>query len=59
MSPSDATHALPRVVVQVGNDEAVEFYKQFGFVVGETVKDYYTKLDNNDAVILSKKPPFV
>ena len=44
---------------QVGNDEAIEFYRKEGFVVGETVKDYYQKLDVCDAVILSKKAPFV
>mmetsp|Transcript_15344 Transcript_15344/g.36825 ORF Transcript_15344/g.36825 Transcript_15344/m.36825 type:complete len:171 (+) Transcript_15344:66-578(+) len=44
--------------VQVGNDEAVQFYRQFGFEVGEVVKDYYQKLEVTDAVILSKKPPF-
>ena len=41
--------------VQVGNDDAVEFYQKFGFVVGEVVKDYYKKLEPADAVLLSKK----
>ena len=45
--------------VQVGNDEAVSFYKGFDFEVGEIIKDYYTRLDPNDAHIISKKPPFV
>ena len=45
--------------VQVGNDSAVQFYKGFGFEVGEIVKDYYTKLDVNDAHIISKRAPFV
>lgn len=45
--------------VQVGNDSAVDFYKGFGFEVGEIVKDYYTRLDVNDAYIISKKPPFI
>jgi len=44
--------------VQVGNDEAIEFYKQFGFTVGEVIKDYYQKLDVTDAVILTKLRPF-
>mmetsp|Transcript_71871 Transcript_71871/g.191113 ORF Transcript_71871/g.191113 Transcript_71871/m.191113 type:complete len:88 (+) Transcript_71871:57-320(+) len=44
--------------VQVSNDEAIDFYKQFGFEVGDTVKDYYQRLDVCDAVILSKKQPF-
>ena len=45
--------------VQVGNDAALEFYKGFGFEVGEVVKDYYTRLDTNDAHIITKKAPFV
>jgi len=44
--------------VQVGNDEAIEFYKQFGFTVGDVIKDYYQKLDVTDAVVLSKLRPF-
>jgi len=45
--------------VQVGNDSAVEFYKGHGFEVGEIVKDYYTRLDVNDAYIISKKAPYL
>ena len=45
--------------VQVGNDAALDFYKGFGFEVGDVVKDYYTRLDVNDARKVSKKPPFV
>eukprot|EP00798_Chlamydomonas_sp_ICE-L_P031190 gene31190-6335_t len=41
--------------MQVGNDDAVKFYKRFGFEVRETVKDYYKKLSPPDAYILSKK----
>lgn len=41
--------------VQVGNDDAVNFYKGFGFEKGEIVKDYYQRLDPNDAYVISKK----
>ena len=44
--------------VQVGNDAALDFYKGFGFEVGEVVKDYYTRLDVNDAHKVRKLPPF-
>ena len=44
--------------VQVGNDAALDFYKGFGFEVGDVVKDYYTRLDVNDAHMVSKKAPF-
>ena len=43
--------------VQVGNDDAVEFYKRFDFEVGETVKDYYKRIEPPD-VVLAKRPPF-
>ena len=45
--------------VQTGNDVALNFYKGFGFEVGDIVKDYYARLDVNDAHMVSKKPPFV
>ena len=45
--------------VQVGNDEAVKFYEGFGFVKGDVVPNYYQRLDQNDAYLISKKPPFV
>ena len=41
--------------VQVGNDDAIEFYQKFGFVKGDIVKDYYKKIEPADAVLLSKK----
>ena len=41
--------------VQVGNDDAIEFYQKFGFVTGDIVKDYYKKIEPTDAVLLSKK----
>ena len=44
--------------VQVGNETALEFYKGFGFEVGEVIKDYYTRLDVNDAHIITKKAPY-
>ena len=45
--------------VQVGNDAALDFYRQHGFEVGDVVKDYYTRLDVNDAHLVSKKAPFI
>lgn len=45
--------------VQVGNEAAIDFYKGFGFEVGPVIKDYYTRLDVNDAHLITKKPPFV
>jgi len=44
--------------VQVGNQEAIDFYERFGFSVGDLVKDYYKRIDPPDAVVLSKSAPF-
>jgi len=40
--------------VQQTNKDAQEFYKKFGFVETEVVKDYYKLADGRDAVILSR-----
>ena len=42
--------------VQVGS-KAHDFYQSFGFDVKEEVKDYYTELDVNDALLLTKAIP--
>jgi len=39
----------------LGNDEAIAFYKKFGFEVQETIPGYYKKLDPPDAVLLVKR----
>ena len=41
--------------VQTSNDEAIEFYKRFGFEVGEVLENYYTRIDPPHAVILRSK----
>jgi N-alpha-acetyltransferase 50 len=41
--------------VHIINDEAIDFYKKQGFVVGETVVDYYKRLEPRHAVILRKR----
>lgn len=40
--------------VQTSNDEAIEFYKRFGFEVGDVIENYYTRIDPPHAVILKK-----
>ena len=40
--------------VQTNNEEAIRFYKLFNFNVGNTVSDYYKRLDPPDAVVLSR-----
>ena len=51
-SPRGRTCALR---VQVNNQEAIDFYRKFGFAVGDVMKDYYKKIEPPDAVVLSKK----
>ena len=38
--------------VQTNNDDAISFYKRFGFVEDVVVRNYYKRLDPPDAVIL-------
>ena len=40
--------------VQTNNEEAICFYKQFDFVLGEVVANYYKRLAPPDAVILRR-----
>ena len=40
--------------VQINNEEAIRFYRQFGFVLGEVVANYYKRLAPPDAVILRR-----
>ena len=40
--------------VQTNNEEAIRFYKLFNFNVGNTVSNYYKRLDPPDAVVLSR-----
>jgi ribosomal protein S18 acetylase RimI-like enzyme len=40
--------------VQTNNEEAIAFYKNFGFSIIQEVKDYYKKITPPDAFVLSK-----
>merc|ERR1712086_843968 len=40
--------------VQEGRDDAVKFYKRFGFVEGEAVQNYYKHAEPPHAVVLRK-----
>ena len=40
---------------QVNNEEAIRFYKKFGFEVTETLSGYYRRLNPPDAVILARR----
>ena len=40
--------------VQVSNDGAIEFYRNFGFEIIETKTQYYKRIEPADAYVLQK-----
>ncbi|KAK4276389.1 hypothetical protein QN277_019338 [Acacia crassicarpa] len=41
--------------VQTNNDEAINFYKKFGFEITETIQNYYTNITPPDCYVLTKQ----
>jgi ribosomal protein S18 acetylase RimI-like enzyme len=41
--------------VQTSNEDAIAFYKRFGFEIEQTVTDYYKRIEPADAYLLDKK----
>lgn len=41
--------------VQPTNESAIKFYEKFGFVISETIPNYYKRLEPQTAVVLRKR----
>ncbi|KAF2560328.1 hypothetical protein F2Q70_00014220 [Brassica cretica] len=40
--------------VQTNNDDAIKFYKKFGFDITDTIPDYYINIEPRDCYVLTK-----
>ncbi|KAH9760834.1 N-acetyltransferase domain-containing protein [Citrus sinensis] len=40
--------------VQTNNEDAINFYKKFGFDITDTIKNYYTNITPPDCYVLTK-----
>lgn len=40
--------------VQTNNDDAINFYKKFGFEITETIQNYYANITPPDCYVLTK-----
>lgn len=40
--------------VQTNNEDAINFYKKFGFEITDTIKNYYTNITPPDCYVLTK-----
>ncbi|CAO2815997.1 unnamed protein product [Amaranthus hypochondriacus] len=40
--------------VQTNNDEAINFYKKFGFEITDTIQNYYTNISPPDCYVVTK-----
>lgn len=40
--------------VQTNNEDAISFYKKFGFEITETIQNYYTNITPPDCYVLTK-----
>ena len=43
------------IFIQVNNEDAINFYKNFGFDIVETKQQYYKRIEPADAYVLEKK----
>ncbi|CAH1451951.1 uncharacterized protein LOC111883135 [Lactuca sativa] len=43
--------------VQTNNEDAISFYKKFGFEITETIKNYYTNITPPDCYVVTKYIP--
>ena len=42
-------------ILQINNEDAINFYKNFGFDIVETKEQYYKRIEPADAYVLEKR----
>ena len=55
MDPNQGANLSFSVYLQVNNESAISFYRNFGFDVVETKQNYYKRIEPADAFVLEKK----
>jgi len=40
--------------VQTNNEDAIKFYKKFGFEITDTIQNYYINIEPRDCYVVSK-----
>ncbi|KAF2575826.1 hypothetical protein F2Q70_00006303 [Brassica cretica] len=40
--------------VQTNNEDAIKFYKKFGFEITDTIQDYYINIEPRDCYVVTK-----
>ncbi|KAK1429594.1 hypothetical protein QVD17_11808 [Tagetes erecta] len=54
LSSKQANIAEIYLHVQTNNEDAIKFYKKFGFEITETIKNYYTNITPPDCYVVTK-----
>ena len=50
-----AINVIWNYILQINNEDAINFYKNFGFDIVETKEQYYKRIEPADAYVLEKR----